>query len=322
MAETITWVDQLTALGTVGAVVVSLGIAAYGGAVAARDKRSREAAERQLKEREHAAQFHWWHELCSEHPEPYDHLGLSTAGVFAALGLEKCWGETIVLENTSDAPVYDVVLYTPRYLLPRVTSFMPGEIGPRSRRVFHIAGFGSSLLDPKFYDAGRVTFVDSGGRRWQREKSGALSQTSVPAEVELRLAENMQWDLHATMSQVGAEYNWVDPSRFYIRDVTRTLVTTPSKVDAFARRYLWQQMHRADEVALRLLQELPPRHYGRRIAQHWWGWRSGSLSIESLLLQSALFGSTEANALLKMARSDNFAHDLRRYQGRRRIPGA
>lgn len=308
----ITWVDQLTALGTVGAVGVSLGIAVYGGVIAAREKRARVVDSRQREERAHASQFHWWHELCAEHPEPYDTLELSTGEVYARLGLEQCWGETLVLENTSDAPVHDVVLHTPRYLLPRVTSFMPGEIGPNSRRVFHISGFGSSLLDPRFAHPGRVSFADSKGRRWEREKSGQLRRTDVTVEIGLQLAESAQVDLYQTIRQVGAEYNWIDPSRAVIRNVLRTLISAPPTVDGFASRYLWQQLNRADTVALRLLNELPRRHYGVRVAQQWWGWRGGSLSLDRFVLESALFGPTETRALRERLRSETFASELRR----------
>lgn len=295
--SSVSWADQLTAIGTLGAVALSLALAIYGIITASLDKRSRRAAEQRATERAHASSFHWWHELCVEHPMPYN-LDLSTGEVYASLGLERCWGETLVLENTSDAPVHDVILHMPRYLLPGLTSFMPGEIGPHSRRVFHISGFGSSLIDPKFWGAGRVTFNDSQGLRWQREKSGELHRASLPLPEELESAEEVQLTLFRTINAIGAEYNWIDPARDQLRDVLRTMVTTPHRPVGYATRYQWQQLHHADSLAFRMLQDLPPRHYARRIATAWWRWRSGSLPLGDLISNSGLFFPHEASRLL------------------------
>lgn len=274
--QAVTWADELTAYGTVGAVVLSLLLAIYGIVATWSERRARVAADRSARERAQAEKVHWWHELCGEHAIPYKNE-LSLGRSFSSLGLEQCWGEVVILENTSDAPVHDIVLNTPRYLLPEVGTFMPGEVGPRDRRVFHVAGFGASLLDPQFYEAGAIYFSDAQGRRWKREKSGTLQRSASSVACDIESSEKAQSLLHRTLSNLGAEFEWLEPARTRLYRVASLIGSAPTPRTAAASRYLWHQLHSADEVAFRMLQELPTRHHARDIAVAWWKWRSGGV---------------------------------------------
>ncbi len=281
-APVVTWADQLTAYGTVGAVLLSLGLAIYGAIAAWLEKRTRRKEAHEAAERAQAEHLHWWHELCSEHPLPYED-DLSLTNAYGALGLDSCWGEVLIVENTSNAPIHELVLYTPRYFLPRVTIFMPGEIGPHSRRTFHVSGFGASLLDPQFYSAGHVTFSDAQGRRWRREKSGALTRSSTTTDNDLEAAEAIHWKLLHTLRAISTQQEWTGPANQTLREVVSWFAVAPSASRAAHSRLMWLQLHKADELAFRLLQHLPTRHYERKVATKWWKWRSGVISLDDLI---------------------------------------
>lgn len=301
-ADVVTWADELTAYGTVGAVLVSLLLAIFGAVVALREKRSQSRRDRRNAERAQAEHFHWWHELCTTHPLPYEEES-SLRDAYRALGLHKCWGEVLIVENTSDAPVHDVVLHTPRYLIPRLTSFIPGEVGPHSRRVFHIAGFGASLLDPQFSPAGTAFFSDAQGRRWQREKSGRLVRSSASVEDDEKLAEKAQRQLFHTLRDIGDEEQWTDPANKFLRDVWKWIAIAPEDGSPARRRHMSQQLRRADSFAFRLLQRLPSNHYERRKAQLWWQWRSGKVSLDELIHGGEVFYPTEVRMIDRSRRA-------------------
>ena len=294
----VTWTDQLTAVGTVGAVVLSLAIAISGAIVTWREKRARREQSRIAAERAQAEQLHWRHELCSEHPLPYED-DLSLANAHKHLGLDSCWGEVLIVENRSDAPVHELVLHTPRYFLPGVTLFMPGEIGPNSRRVFHVSGFGASLLDPEFSSAGHITFSDAQGRRWRRQKSGALAHSVTTVNEDAKAAEAIHWRLFHTLRDISIEQEWTGPANQKLRGLIGWSAVAPAASTAPRTRLMRQQLHTGDELAFRLLQHLPSGHYERIVAVAWWKWRSGAISLDDLIRDPRVLYPHQVRAITK-----------------------
>jgi len=274
----VSWADQMTAYGTVGAVATSLCLSIYGAVIAWREKRRSASDASERAERSQAEKLHWWHELCSEHPIPWDGE-LSLREIYKNLGLVKCWGEVLVVENMSDAPVHAVVLHTPRHYLDKLAAFMPGELGPGARRTFHVSGFGASLIGSEFRGEGMVFFSDAQGRRWEREKSGTLRRSLGTVVEQEKLAGEAQGHLFRTLRSIGDEHEWIEPARGAIADALWLLATPPDMNTPSRTAYVRKQIANADEAAFRMLQALPSRHWARRTAVIWWEWRSGKLSL-------------------------------------------
>ncbi len=274
-AREILWTDTLTAIGTVGAVVLSLVLAIVGWVTASVERGKRRAEAARAAARAQAEQGHWWLRDCDEHPSPWESEWVLSRA-YATLGLERCWGDVVVLENKSDAPMHEIVVNAPSFLLLGLDAFVPGSLGPRERRVFHVSGFGGSLLDPEFYaSTGWLSFADADGKRWRRLWSGTLVPATTSRGEDQKVAEQRQLELYRTLRQLGEEERWVDSDGARLAEVKELLTSVGEARTPSVSRYLWQQLHSADEVAFGMLQKLPYNHWRRRVAAEWWRWRSG-----------------------------------------------
>lgn len=297
-AGEVTWADAMAAYGTVGAVILSLALGMYGAISASLAKRASRSQEKTRLERLQAEGLHWWHEECLEHRLPYEDIdALSMA--YQNLRLGDCSGEVVVIKNTSDAPVHDVVVYTPRYYLPDADVFVPGEIGPDSERVFHVSGFASSLLDPRFAPAGHVSFNDANGLRWKREKSGSLERAQSTAADESVAATELNWLQRRTLDEIAQREDRTNPAAALVREAITWLATSEMPRSDAQRRYAWGVLWRADNAAFALLQELPQRSADRRSAREWLRWRSGNISIETLINIRSVFYPHERREILR-----------------------
>ncbi|MGH8866651.1 MAG: hypothetical protein ACRDYU_01495 [Actinomycetes bacterium] len=149
------WVDYLTAVGTVGAVVVALALGFIG------EVRSVRLARAAAKERERAqaVRVAAWKEVES----------VSAAG---ATG----WVGHTVLQNGSDEPIWDVTVH--------VTTGGPwnivqeaGIVAPSARLVWTHED--ASPAEGQYVGLS-VEFTDNARRRWERTATGELKRTAAP----------------------------------------------------------------------------------------------------------------------------------------------
>ncbi len=250
---------SLTAIGTLGAVLLS---ALCSASALINEHLSGAARERERHKQEilgQAEQIWWWIEECPEHPSLFAKDRWSGANP----SHEECWGVCLVLENRSDFPISEVRILSSDYLLPFIESTFFTSLGPASKRVYHLVSEGASLLYTPRLPGTRVVFQDRHNQMWERAESGAPTSRSETAFELMKFAEEIEREQRLAI-QESHEFDWVDRLETDLRTAVKTSA-------------LESQISHFDEQMFKVLQQLERPHWRRRVAEHWWKWRSGQV---------------------------------------------
>lgn len=264
-APSISWADKLTAFGTVGAVVATLGITLTTHLRTSRERRI-ELAERTIERRmSQARQVHWWLEPCPEHVPVWDGDDYGAAWL-STRALEDCWGSRLVVENRSEFPIHDVLpVMTLRIALHQ--TYGDRSIGPGGRVAHHLSGDGECLLDMIHAPRPHLLFRDAQGHAWRRGEHGALNpvdDSTDLADIEIKLSS-------AAFRMISANYREDQKRRESTASIQRVFVPlTNEGLDNISL----EQLAVGDSVAFKMLQEMNPRRLERELARAWWSWRA------------------------------------------------
>lgn len=267
------WADKLTAIGTVSAVSLSLGLAVMG-YVKERKGRIELQRRRDLEARRSQAEgVHWWIEPCPDHPLTEELVRRLAVGP-EINDMNSCWGKRLVIENRSDLPIHNLQpIMTEWAMNDGPWDFVSG-IGPGVRSVRHLAGDGGCLLALFGVERPSLVFGDATGVIWRRLESGALVE-------EMHVMQEIEKERHEAELSVSRAVGQYELDR-----------VAAQKHEVALKRYILptffeQEKHRdelqlrqADAWAFRILQESWPLRSERIASVIWWQWRSGKLSFE------------------------------------------